>query len=108
MHSSEVVDYGGHSVRLTQERLDHLLAGHNDFGKYEDQIPRIIADPDRVVESSWNPSASLYYRAVGVTRRHKAKYLCLVVVKANGDRFVATGFVTDRVKAGRVIWDRPT
>ncbi len=70
-------DYQGLEVRLTEERLEHILE-HPEMTGSEGAIQETLRNPDRVLESLFDTEARLYYRfypetAVG------AKYLCVVV-----------------------------
>ena len=69
----------------------------------DDEIEQALAAPDRVVESVSDSESRLYYRHLAETMVGP-KYLCVVVKVRPGDTFVITGFLTDKVKRGRVLW----
>ncbi len=95
-------DYQGLEVRLTDERLEHILE-HPEMTGSEGAIEETLRNPGRVLESLFDMEAGLYYRfyretAVG------AKYLCVVVKITQGDAFVLTAYLTDSVKRGWRLW----
>ena len=95
-------DFQGLEVRLTDERLAHILE-HPEMTGSEAAIEETLRSPDRILESLFDTEARLYYRfyretAVG------AKYLCVVVKITQSDAFVLTAYLTDIVKRGWRLW----
>jgi len=69
-------DFQGLAIRLTDERLAHILE-HPEMTGMESAIEQTLIHPEQVVESLSDPQARLYYRlyfgtAVG------DKFLCVV------------------------------
>ena len=60
-------DYEGREVRLTDERLAHILE-HPEMVGLEDAIGDTLAQPQRVIQSLSDPQARLYYRYYVGTR----------------------------------------
>ncbi len=60
-------DYQGVPVRLTDERLAHILE-HPEMVGLAGAIEATLAHPERVVESLSDPQARLYYRFYVGTR----------------------------------------
>ena len=102
MHS--YVDYQGRRIRLTKERLAHILE-HPEMKGVEARIEQTLAWPERVIESLSDPQAWLYYRLY-VSARIGNKHLCVVVKMLEEDAFVVTAYLTDKVKKGRQLWPR--
>lgn len=98
------VDYQGSRIRLTDERLAHILE-HPEMQGMQPRIGETLASPKRVLESLGDRRARLYYRFYIGTRVGN-KYLCVVVKVLNGDAFVVTAYLTDKVKKGRQLWPR--
>ena len=71
-------DYQGLSVRLSDERLAHILE-HPEMGGLERAIEETLAQPEKVFESFSDPDARIYYR---------------------------TAYLTDKVKRGVLIWPK--
>ncbi len=99
-----ICDYQGLAVRLTDERLAHILE-HPEMAKLEGAIGDTLSHPERVVESLSDPQARLYYRFY-IGTRVGDKWLCVVVKVIGEDAFVLTAYLTDRIKGGVQIWPR--
>ena len=97
-------DFQGRSIRLTNERLAHILE-HPEMASLEQAIEETLTNPERVLESFSDPDARLYYRFYVGTRVGN-KHLCVIVKLAGGDAFVVTAYLTDRVKRGVQVWPR--
>lgn len=77
------VDYEGREIRLTDERLEHILE-HPEMRGMELCIPETLRKPERVVQSISDVRARLYYRLyVGTVVGDK--HLCVVVKLADND-----------------------
>ena len=95
-------DYEGREIRLTDERIAHILE-HPEMVGLEDAIGETLARPQRVVPSLSDPQARLYYRWY-VGTRVGDKYLCVVVKVVGDDAFVLTAYLTDTIKKGHQLW----
>jgi hypothetical protein len=105
MRTTVLVDYLGRNVRLTTERQQHILKHHPEMAEWMDQIASVLAHPEQVIRSRFDPESELFY--VWQTRtRVGPKYLCTVVVVRENDAFVLTAYLTDSVKKGEVLWPR--
>ena len=60
---SELPDLLGKPVRLTNERLAHILE-HPEMAMWRKEIDRALMRPETVVQSISDLSARLYYRPV--------------------------------------------
>lgn len=98
------LDYEGRRVRLTEDRLAHILE-HPEMIGMRPKIAETLANPERVVESLSDAQARLYYRFYFGTKVGN-KHLCVVVKVLDADAFVVTAYLTDKVKRGRVLWPR--
>jgi hypothetical protein len=97
-----VEDCFGHKVRLTDERLSHIL-GHPEMRSMEAGIERVLRRPELVRRSRSDDTARLFYEfyretAVG------GKWLCVVARYNEEDAFVVTAYLTDRPKQGEDLW----
>jgi hypothetical protein len=95
-------DFQGLAIRLTDERLAHILE-HPEMQGMEGAMEETLAQPERVAQSFSDPQARLYYRHYGGTLVGD-KFLCVVVKVAAGDAFVLTAYLTDRIKQGVLLW----
>ena len=99
-------DYEGRGVRLTEERLSHILE-HPEMVGLERSLEETLRRPTEVVQSFSDAQARLYYRLyVGTVVG--TKLLCVVVKVADNDAFVLTAYLTDKVKRGIRIWPKGT
>jgi hypothetical protein len=97
-------DHQGLAIRLTDERLAHILE-HPEMAEMVEAIEDTLLRPERVVESFSDPQAMLYYRSY-VSTLVGGKFLCVVVKLVGGDAFVLTAYLTDRIKGGYPLWPR--
>ncbi|MEM9118807.1 MAG: DUF4258 domain-containing protein [Cyanobacteria bacterium P01_F01_bin.56] len=98
-------DYQGRQIRLTNERLAHILT-HPEMVNMEAAIPAVLLNPEVVRQSRTDMTVSLYYlyqRATFVGD----KWLCVVVKYLEADAFVITAYLTDKLKPGAQIWPNP-
>jgi hypothetical protein len=97
-----LVDYQNRQVRLTEERLAHILT-HPEMVDMESQIADTLKNPQLVRKSRSDDSAELFYRfytqlAIG------DKWLCIVVKYLPDDAFIVTAYFTDKPKKGDDLW----
>jgi hypothetical protein len=97
-------DFQGLAIRLTDERLAHILE-HPEMAGLESAIEETLLRPERIVESFSDPQARLYYRFYMGTRVGD-KYLCVVVKMREADAFLLTAYLTDKVKRGVQLWPK--
>ena len=95
-------DYQGRRVRLTAERLRHIL-DHAEMGGMEREIEETLLHPVKVVRSRTDAAAELSYRYCYGTKVGD-KWLCVVVKYLVDDAFVVTAYLTDSVKKGEQLW----
>ena len=95
-------DYAGTKIRLTDERMVHVLS-HPEMLGLEKRIAETLSKPELVVQSQSDQSARLYYRYYRRTRVGD-KYLCVVAKTGTQDSFVVTAYLTDKPKRGLTIW----
>ena len=81
-----LADYEGRSIRLTDERLAHILL-HPEMVGTEDALAETLAHPQHVIQSFSDPNVQLYYGTHPETRMAD-KLLCVVVKMRGEDAFV--------------------
>lgn len=82
----------GMPVRLTEERIRHIVEEHPVMSRLLDHIADALANPDYVVTSRRVPEVVLYYRSIG------DRFICAVVAKTESDAFVLTSYPVKRVR----------
>lgn len=95
-------DYQGRSLRLTDERLTHILE-HPEMIALEAAIADTLREPEVVIQSSSDKSAALHYRFYYGTKVGD-KWMCVVVKYHADDAFVLTAYLTDKPKQGEQLW----
>lgn len=96
-------DCRGIPVRLTDERLAHIRE-HPEMADLTESIGEVLSNPQVVVQSNSDDFSNLFYRFYAGTCVGD-KYLCVVVKHAqNGEAFVLTAYLTDKIKKGAVLW----
>ena len=66
----------------------------------ENEVQRILTDPDVVRRSRQDPEVYLFYR------EEKSRWLCAVVRRENASGFLITTYPTDVIKIGEIVWKR--
>ena len=97
-------DYQGLAIRLTDERLAHILE-HPEMASMERAIEATLRHPQAVIQSLSDEQARLYYRFYMGTMVGD-KYLCVVVKVRAAAAFVLTAYLTDKVKKGEQLWPK--
>jgi hypothetical protein len=97
-------DCFGDSVRLTDERLAHILE-HAELADMEDELERVLQTPSEVRRSRSDEDVKLFYQFYARTRVG-GKWLCVVVKYQPDDAFIITAYLTDTVKTGEVLWPK--
>ncbi|HYM15310.1 MAG TPA: hypothetical protein VEZ14_07100 [Dehalococcoidia bacterium] len=96
-------DYAGATIRLTDERLSHILSRQEMRLMAPERLAETLFSPEQVVQSRSDPEARLYYRHYQDTPVGP-KHLCVVVADRAADAFVLTAYVTDTRKGGEILW----
>ena len=97
-----LADCFGHAVRLTDERLNHILE-HPEMQGMATDVERALRRPKLVRRSRTDPAVRLFYEFYTQTIVG-GKWLCVVVKYAEDDAFVVTAYLTDKPKAGEDLW----
>ncbi|MDQ3564659.1 MAG: DUF4258 domain-containing protein [Pseudomonadota bacterium] len=97
-------DCFGNKVRLTDERLGHIL-DHPEMQGMEQEIERVMQKPQFVRRSRSDEAVRLFYAFYAKTLVD-GKWLCVVVKYVTNDAFVITAYLTDKPKAGENLWPR--
>ena len=84
----------GVTIRLSEERWDHILTGHGELAEMRQAVLDTISKPERVLAG--NVDELLAVRAV-----EPGKWLVVVYREQGEDGFVITAFLTRRERALR-------
>ena len=99
-----VQDYNGRDVRLTEERLQHILE-HPEMSNMENALEETLRNPQLVIQSRCDEMATLNYRYYFGTKVGD-KWLCVVVKYGDEDAFVLTAYLTNEPKKGLRLWPK--
>ena len=97
-----IQDCFGHTVRLTDERMAHILE-HPEMSGMGAEIERVLTAPQTVRRSRSNDAVRLFYEFYAQTIVG-GKWLCVVVKYLEDDAFVVTAYLTDKPKTGDTLW----
>ncbi len=95
-------DCFGRSVRLTEERVAHVLE-HPEMKGLIIEIGLVLREPAFVRRSSSVPAMRVFYKFFERTIVG-GKWLCVVVKYSDNDAFVVTAYLTDKPKPGEDLW----
>jgi hypothetical protein len=99
-----ILDHQGFAVRLTDERLAHIL-DHPEMVGLEGAIEQTLKRPALVIQSVSDETARLYYRFYSATRVGD-EFVCVAVKVTGSDGFVLTAYLTDKPKEGTRAMER--
>ena len=91
------VDEAGNEVRLTDERLRHILQRHPEMARQLRRIRETLAEPDLIAPSSTDPDVRLYYRLYPDLQGRR-RYICLVVKRMADYSFIITGYPARNIR----------
>ena len=97
-----LIDCFGRKVRLTDERLAHILE-HIEIKGMAAEVERVLREPQLVRHSRSDAAVRLFYEFYAQTIVG-GKWLCVVVKYRENDAFVVTAYLTDKPKAGEDLW----
>ena len=97
-----LIDCFGRKVRLTDERLAHILE-HVEMKGMAAEVERVLREPQLVRHSRSDAAVRLFYEFYAQTIVG-GKWLCVVVKYRENDAFVVTAYLTDKPKAGEDLW----
>ena len=97
-----IADCFGQMVRLTNERLAHILE-HPEMRELAAEVERTLREPQLVRRSRSDAAVRLFYEFYARTIVG-GKWLCVVVKYGENDAFVVTAYLTDKPKPGEDLW----
>ena len=97
-------DCFGRNVRLTDERLAHILE-HAEMKGMAAEVERALREPQLVRRSRADEAVRLFHEFYTQTIVG-GKWLCVVVKYGKNDAFVVTAYLTDKPKAGEDLWPK--
>ncbi len=100
-----IKDIHNRQARLTNERREHLETEHPEMYGQIGKIRETLLKPDKIVRSRTDSDVELFYRHYDATPVTE-KFLCIVFKVLFGDIFIITGYFTDTMKKGEILWKK--
>ena len=95
----KVLSFLNKEIRITNEYWNFVkTAKHPNMDGREKEVIETLENPDFIRKSSNDGRVFLYYKCIG------NYHLCVVCKHLNGDGFIITTYMTDRLKEGEEIW----
>jgi len=97
--SFEVISCLKKKVKVTRRYWKYIVTKkHTVMKRKENLVKNTLEAPDEVRKSTRDPTVHLYYKKIN-------QYLICVVAKHLDDEgFIVTAYLTDRIKAGELVW----
>ncbi|MGI0141680.1 MAG: DUF4258 domain-containing protein [Candidatus Micrarchaeales archaeon] len=97
----EVTSLSNKKIRITREYWNLIITvKHTPMKGREELVKSALKEPDEIRKSNKDRDAFLYNKAWG-------KYFVVVVCKhLNGEGYITTTYISDRIKAGEITWKR--
>lgn len=97
----EVISFLNKKIRTTKSHWELITKiKHPEIDGKEEEVKACLRNPIEVRKSSDDPNVLLYYKEEG-------KYFLSVVVRhLNGEGFIITAYIADKIKEGEIIWKR--
>ena len=89
----------GKHVRVTRRHWDYIVNKHESIIGLEEQVKETLMNPIYIRLSKEDKEAYLYYAPYG------RYYLCVVCRHLNGDGFIVTAYLTDKIKKGVTVYE---
>jgi hypothetical protein len=99
-----ILSKNNHYIRLTDERMNHVIKNHPEMNGEENNIINTIENPDIIFEGNFNELlAAKFYNKTPVSEN---KYLVVIYKEIeNDDGFILTAYFTRRLNNRRkIIW----
>ena len=92
----ETTDKTGRRIHLSKERWSHIRKKHPEIENHE-ELEMAIKNPDKITRYGSDDSIGFYYKYF----KHKPspdKYLLVLVKYLNGQGYVITAYLEDKIK----------
>lgn len=94
----EVTSSLGQRITTTVDYWNKIIkTKHPTMEGRERLVEQALKNPEQVRRSRKDPKVYLYYKG------HESRYCCVVAKHLNGEGFIVTAYITDRIKAGDKI-----
>lgn len=88
-------------MRTTRQYWELILRKHPEITGLETEVQQALRQPESIRRSTQDRQVYLFYKFYKAMLPY---HLTAVVKRLNGDGFVITCYLTDKIKEGEQIW----
>ncbi len=88
----------GFSVRTTNHYWELIQRKHPEVIGKETAVQHCLSQPEQVRQSTQDRTVYLFYTS------QPPYYLVVVAKRLNGEGFIITSYLTDKIKEGEIVW----
>ncbi len=99
---STAISKSGLTIRLPEERWQHIIEGHPELADQQTNILHTIENPDRILEGDRD-------EFLAVKQLNDHKYLVVIYKELGKDGFIITAYLTRRINSlnkRKELWSR--
>ena len=97
----EVISSFNKKIRTTRSHWELITKiKHPEIEGKEAEVKECLRNPVEVRKSSEDSEVLLHYKKEG------SYFLCVVVRHLNGEGFIITAYITDKIKEGEIVWKK--
>ncbi len=97
----KVKSFSGKIIRTTRSHWELITkVKHPEMKGKEAEVKECLRNPVEIRRSADDPDVYLYYLPYD---RH---FICVVVRYLDGDGFIITSYITDKIKEGETVWKK--
>ena len=91
----EVASILGKRIRVTKDYWNKIIGTKHALMKHKENfVKETLKNPEHIRRSRKDSNVYLYYK------KTNGNHICVVARHLNGDGFIITTYITDRIKAG--------
>ena len=97
----EVKTQSGKIIRTTRSHWELISkTKHPEIEGKETEVKECLSNPVEIRRSSEDNDVYLYYHP------YEKYFICVVVRYLNGEGFIITAYITDKIKEGSIAWKK--
>ena len=93
-------DLFGRRIRLTDERVEHILDRHPFMAHLWDEVAETLREAEEIRRSKSDPETVQLYHKWYYGTVEGDKWVCVVVKVFPGDAYIMTAYVTPDIEGG--------
>lgn len=88
-------------IRTTHSHWELITkVKHPEIEGKEAEVKQCLSNPVEIRKRSEDNDVYLYYHP------YEKYFICVVVRHLNGEGFIITAYITDKIKEGEIVWKR--